>query len=108
MGSVNILGALAIGTLGIVLVALLWHAISLLRHPSNRFHFHNIFIRDGKAAATSTAEDAEPGTQLAKPLSVRLNESIDSQHEVDPSSASTQVQRTSTFNRERAAAATNT
>lgn len=107
MQSETLLGALAFGTLGIGLIAVIWHFSSMLRDPAHRFHAWNIFIRNGKAAATSTAEQAEPGSQLSKPLMVRLNESIDSQHEVDPSLASTQSHRAEVFHRERVEAATN-
>lgn len=107
MGTGSLIGALAFGTLGIGLLAVIWHFSSMLREPTNRFHAWNIFIRNGKAAATSTAEQAEPGSQLSKPLMVRLNESIDSQHEVDPSLASTQAQRVEAFHSERAASPTN-
>ena len=103
-----LLGALAFGTIGIGLIAMIWHFTSQLRDPANRSHAHNIFVRKGKAASTTTAENAEPGSQLSKPLSVRLNESIGSQHDVDPASASTQADRATAFHREREGAATNT
>ena len=107
MGSGTLLGTLAFGTLGIGLIALIWHFTSMLRDPAHRFHARNIFVGNGKAAATSTAEQAEPGSQLSRPLMVRLNESIDSQHEVDPSLVSTQAHRVEAFHSERVASSTN-
>ena len=98
-----LLGALAFGTIGAVILASVWHLTKFLRHPDNRHHAHNVFVGDGAAAATTTAEDATSGSQLAKPLSVRLDESIASQHEADPAQAQTQVQRTEQFRREQAA-----
>ena len=103
----TLLGTLAFGTLGIGLIALIWHFSSMLRDPTHRFHAWNIFVRNGKAAATNTAEQAEPGSQLSKPLMVRLNESIDSQHEVDPARVSTQANRVEAFHAERVASSTN-
>ena len=98
-----LLGALALGTIGMFLLASIWHVATFLGSGENRRHAHNVFVGNGKAAATVTAEQAHPGSQLSKPLSVRLNESIDSQHEVDPSSAQTQVQRATQYHRERIA-----
>ena len=99
----TLIGALALGSIGIVLLASVWHFAKFLRQPENLDHAKNIFVTDGKAAATVTAEQAAPGSQLAKPLSVRLDQSIDSQHEVDPSNRQTQAQRTQQFHRERTA-----
>ena len=98
-----LLGALAFGTIGIVIIASVLHLTRFLRHPDNRQHAHNVFVGDGKAAATTTADQAAPDSQLAKPLSVRLDQSIASQHEVDPGEAQTKGQRTEQFNREKAA-----
>lgn len=106
MAPTMLLGALSFGTIGAVLLGMIWHFFRQLRDPANRFHARNIFVRRGKAAATKTAENAEDGSQLSKPLMVRLNESIDSQHEAEPSVAS-KARRTAAFNRERAGAATN-
>ena len=93
-----IIGALAVFTIGSVLLISISHFGFFLRDPKNQFHVANILA--GGEGATSVAARSDPAVSSA-PLKTRLDQSIASSHPANPGHSQTQAQRKADFNAER-------